>query len=81
MGYFGQLFMQNPWSLYMRREALERLQQAGIRGLQGCPINVRFRQKNHPHLLELQLELHGQYHARGRRCLPSTAGVDEHHRQ
>ena len=67
MGYFGQLFMQNPWSLYMRREAMERLQAAGIRGLQGCPINVRFRQKNHPHLLELQFELHGQYHPD---CLP-----------
>ncbi len=67
MGYFGQLFMQNPWSLYMRREALERLQAEGIRGLQGCPINVRFRQKNHPHLLELQFELHGHYHPD---CLP-----------
>lgn len=67
VGYFGQLFMQNPWTLYMRREALERLQAAGIQGLQGCPIKVRFRQKNHPELLELQLELHGQFHPD---CLP-----------
>jgi uncharacterized double-CXXCG motif protein len=67
-GYFGQLYMQNPWSLFMRREALERLQEAGIRGLLGCPIPVRFRQKNHPQLLELQLGLHGYYHSD---CLPA----------
>ncbi len=67
LGYFGQLFMQNPWTLYARREALERLQAAGVRGLQGCPIKVRFRQKNHPELLELQLELHGHFHPE---CLP-----------
>jgi uncharacterized double-CXXCG motif protein len=66
-GYFGQLYMQNPWTLFMRREALERLQAEGIRGLQGCPVKVRFRQKNHPWFLEMQLELHGQYHSD---CLP-----------
>ncbi|WNG32733.1 hypothetical protein F0U61_03240 [Archangium violaceum] len=66
-GHFGQLFMQNPWSLYVRREALEKLQAAGVRGLQGCPMNVRFRQKNHPDLLDLQLELSGRFHPD---CLP-----------
>ncbi len=66
-GYFGQLFMQNPWSLCMHREAVERLRELGIRGLQGCPPTVRFRQKNHPHLLDLQLELHGGFHSD---CLP-----------
>jgi uncharacterized double-CXXCG motif protein len=66
-GRFGQLFMQNPWSLYLRREALEKLQAAGIRGLQGCPMNVRFRQKNHPELLDMQLELRGRFHPD---CLP-----------
>ena len=66
-GYFGQLFMQNPWSLYVRREAMERLQEASVRGLQGCPINVRFRVKRPPELLALQLELHGQLHPD---CLP-----------
>jgi uncharacterized double-CXXCG motif protein len=30
-GHFGQLFMQDPWSLYVSREALERLKAAGIR--------------------------------------------------
>jgi uncharacterized double-CXXCG motif protein len=66
-GYFGQLFMQNPWSLYMRREALEKLQAAGIRGLRGCPLAVRFRQKNHPELVEPQLQFHGRFHPD---CLP-----------
>ena len=66
-GYFGQLFMQNPWSLYIRREALERLQEAGVRGLQGCPLNIRFRMKRPPELLALQFELHGQFHPD---CLP-----------
>ncbi|WNG41417.1 hypothetical protein F0U61_52785 [Archangium violaceum] len=66
-GHFGQLFMQNPWSLYIRREALTKLQSAGVRGLQGCPLEVRFRQKNHPELLELQLEMRGRFHPD---CLP-----------
>jgi uncharacterized double-CXXCG motif protein len=66
-GYFGQLFMQNPWALYARREALERLQAAGLRGLQGCPLNVRFRVKRPPELMDLQLELRGQFHPD---CLP-----------
>jgi uncharacterized double-CXXCG motif protein len=60
--------MQDPWSLYARREALEQLREAGLRGLQGCPLNVRFRAKRSPELLELQLELHGRFHPD---CLPA----------
>ncbi len=67
LGYFGQLFMQEPWALYIRREALERLREAGVRGLQGCPIRVRFRTKHAPELLEMQMEMQGQYHPD---CLP-----------
>lgn len=66
-GHFGQIFMQNPWSLCMRREALERLREAGVRGLQGCPIQVRFRTKHAPELLDLQLETWGKIHPA---CLP-----------
>jgi uncharacterized double-CXXCG motif protein len=66
-GQFGQLFMQNPWSLYLRREALARLQEAGVRGLEGCPLKVHFRVKSPPELRELQLELHGRFHPS---CLP-----------
>lgn len=67
-GFFGQLFMQNPWSIYVRREALEKLREAGLQGLQGCPVDVRFRVKRPPKLLALQLELHGRYHPD---CLPA----------
>ncbi|HEX8703590.1 MAG TPA: double-CXXCG motif protein [Myxococcaceae bacterium] len=66
-GHFGQLFMPDPWSLYARREALERLQGATIHGLHGCPLNVRFRGKHPPELMELQMEVHGQFHPD---CLP-----------
>jgi uncharacterized double-CXXCG motif protein len=66
-GSFGQLFMQNSWSLFARREALERLQGAGLRGLLGCPLNVRFRVKRPPELRELQLLAHGRLHPG---CLP-----------
>ncbi|MDY7231340.1 double-CXXCG motif protein [Hyalangium rubrum] len=61
-GHFGQLFMQNSWSLCMRREALERLQALGLRGLHGGPLNVRFRVKRPPELMDLQLESRGQLH-------------------
>jgi uncharacterized double-CXXCG motif protein len=71
-GHFGQLFMQNPWSLYMRREALVRLQSEGMRGLQGCPMKVRFRNKNPPELLDLQLESRGQFHPD---CLPKEREI------
>ena len=67
LGYFGQLFMQNPWSLCIRREALERLQAAGVRGLVGCPTEVRFRTKHAPDLRDIQLESHGRMHPG---CLP-----------
>jgi uncharacterized double-CXXCG motif protein len=67
LGYFGQLFMQNPWSLCMRREALERLQAAGVRGLVGCPTQVRFRTRHAPDLRDIQLESHGRMHPG---CLP-----------
>ena len=66
-GHFGQIFMQNLWSLCVRREALERLQEAGVRGLRVCPLNVRFRVKRPPELLAVQFELHGRFHPD---CLP-----------
>jgi uncharacterized double-CXXCG motif protein len=66
-GSFGQLFMQNSWSLFVRREALERLQSAGLRGLLGCPLAVRFRAKSAPELRELQLRVQGRLHPD---CLP-----------
>ncbi len=61
-GSFGQLFMQDSPTLFLREEALTQLQSAGVRGLQGQAIDVRFRGKSAPTLLELQLELHGLLH-------------------
>ncbi|WP_257460628.1 SitI6 family double-CXXCG motif immunity protein [Archangium lipolyticum] len=78
LGHFGQIIMQNPWSLCMRREALEQLRSAGVRGLLGCPTQVRFRTKNAPELRDIQLEIHGRFHPD---CLPpreppcTTCGV------
>jgi uncharacterized double-CXXCG motif protein len=51
----------------VRRDALERLQAEGVRGLQGFPTALRFRQKDAPELLELQIEPHGRLH---QDCLP-----------
>ncbi|MDY7227457.1 double-CXXCG motif protein [Hyalangium rubrum] len=80
-GSFGQLFMQNSWSIFARRAALEQLKRAGLRGLEGCPLQVRFRAKSPPELLELQLVAHGRLHPD---CLPpdlkppcSTCGYQE----
>ncbi len=53
--------------LLVHREALERLQSEGLRGLRACPTALRFRQKNPPELLELQVEPHGRLH---RDCIP-----------
>lgn len=78
-GSFGQLYLLG-WTLVARHEALERLREAGVRGLQGCPLQVRFRGKNPPELRELQLELHGHLHVDcqppGRRPPCSTCGSE-----
>ncbi|MFP2958191.1 double-CXXCG motif protein [Myxococcus sp. 1LA] len=67
-GTFGQLHLQNPWTFCLRREALEQLQSAGVRGLQGCRMNLSSRGTPPPELFELQLEQHGRFH---RDCLPT----------
>ncbi|WP_239014762.1 SitI6 family double-CXXCG motif immunity protein [Archangium violaceum] len=72
LGYFGQLVMQNPWSLRMRREALEQLQGAGVRGLTDCLTQVRFRTRRAPELRDIQLEIHGRFHPD---CLPPPSSV------
>ncbi|QDE92419.1 hypothetical protein BHS06_27485 [Myxococcus xanthus] len=66
-GRFGPLFMQDAPTLFVQRAAFERLNAAGVRGLQGASVEVRFRGKAPPELLQLQLELHGLLH---QACLP-----------
>jgi uncharacterized double-CXXCG motif protein len=53
--------------LLVHRNALERLQGEGVGGLLGCRTELRFRQKNPPELLELQIEPHGRLHPD---CIP-----------
>lgn len=66
-GEFGPFFMYYAWMLLMRRDALERMQAEGVQGLKGCRAQLRFRQKNPPELLELELLPKGHVHPD---CLP-----------
>jgi uncharacterized double-CXXCG motif protein len=66
-GHFPQFVLPVPWTLLVRREALEQLQAAGLRGLMGCRTELRFKEKDPPELLELQLEPYGRLHPD---CLP-----------
>jgi uncharacterized double-CXXCG motif protein len=66
-GRFGQLASPCPWWLLVQREALEKLQAEGLRGLKGCPTQIRFRQRKSPELIELELLPAGRLHPD---CLP-----------
>ncbi|NMO18139.1 hypothetical protein HPC49_50740 [Pyxidicoccus fallax] len=66
-GKFGPFTSQGDMLWLVRRDALERLQAEGVRGLLGCQTELRFRQKDPPELLELQIEPRGRLH---RDCLP-----------
>jgi len=66
-GEFGPLCLSLPWRLLMRREALEQVLAVGVRGMKGCRTAMRFRQKNPPELLELELLPRGRLHPD---CLP-----------
>jgi uncharacterized double-CXXCG motif protein len=66
-GAFGPLVLYFPWMLLMRREVLEQVQAEGVRGLKGCRTQMRFRRKNPPELLELELLPRGRLHPD---CLP-----------
>jgi uncharacterized double-CXXCG motif protein len=66
-GDLGPLTWQGDYLLLLRRDTLEHLQAEGVRGLLGCETELRFRQKNPPELLELQIEPHGRLHPD---CLP-----------
>ncbi|HYH99296.1 double-CXXCG motif protein [Hyalangium sp.] len=66
-GEFGPLVLVHAWELLMKREPLERLQAEGLRGLKGCRTELRFRKKNPPELLEMELLPRGVFHPD---CLP-----------
>ncbi|MBN1207083.1 MAG: double-CXXCG motif protein [Myxococcaceae bacterium] len=67
-GEFGPFFLLNPWEFLMRREALERMQAEGVRGLKGRRAELRFRKKDPPELHELELLPRGRFHPD---CLPA----------
>ncbi|MFL5344492.1 MAG: double-CXXCG motif protein [Hyalangium sp.] len=69
-GEFGPFLMHYPWALLLRREVLERLQAEGVQGLKGCRTELRFRKKNPPELLELELLPRGRVHPD---CLPENS--------
>jgi uncharacterized double-CXXCG motif protein len=66
-GEFGPFFRFYSGILLVRRDALERMQVKGVQGLKGCRTELRFRKKNPPELLELELLPRGQAHPD---CLP-----------
>ncbi|WP_309892459.1 double-CXXCG motif protein [Archangium sp.] len=66
-GRFGQFVSYYSQVLLVRHEALEKLQAEGLRGLKGCRMEVRFRQRHSPELLELELLPVGRLHSK---CLP-----------
>ncbi|HYO51837.1 double-CXXCG motif protein [Archangium sp.] len=66
-GRFGQFVSNYSCLLLVRREALEKLQAESLRGLKGCRTELRFRQRNSPELLELEILPMGRAHPD---CLP-----------
>lgn len=66
-GTFSPIFFYFVEMPLMHRDALEKLQAEGVRGLKGFPTELRFRQKKHPELLELEILPHGRLHLD---CLP-----------
>ena len=66
-GRFGPLAWVGELKLLVRWDALERLQAEGVRGLRAYPTALRFRRKDPPELLELQVEPRGWLHPD---CIP-----------
>jgi uncharacterized double-CXXCG motif protein len=69
-GKFGPFAWLNPWTLLVRREVLERLRAEGLLGVEGYRTELRFRQKQTPELLELEIMPHGRLHPD---CVPAEA--------
>jgi uncharacterized double-CXXCG motif protein len=61
-GRFGSFVLPLPWWLLVQREALDQLQAEGLRGLKGCHMELRFRQRRSPELLDLEILPVGRVH-------------------
>ncbi|GHG89976.1 double-CXXCG motif protein [Comamonas sp. JC664] len=67
-GEFGPFAWQGTSLLLVRSEALQSLRTEGVRGLLAARAELRFRKKDPPELMDLQLEPRGLFH---RDCLPA----------
>lgn len=67
-GTFGAFVAPFPWILMARREAFDKLQAEGLRGLKGCRTEIRFRQRNSPELIEFEILPVARLHPD---CLPA----------
>lgn len=59
-GTFGAFHLPMPWSLMAQRAAVEGLQKESVRGLRGFPPELRFKGKNPPEILDLEIPARGQ---------------------
>ncbi|WP_426756213.1 double-CXXCG motif protein [Myxococcus sp. Y35] len=66
-GRLGSIAWVDQLLLLVQPHVMKRLQDEGVEGLVACRTELRFRQKNPPEFLELQLEPLGQLHAD---CIP-----------
>lgn len=72
-GQLAPLVLQkSAFHMLVRQDVLKALQADGISGLIGCPTALRFRQRNSPEMLELQLEPHGLLHPD---CIPPGKAI------
>jgi uncharacterized double-CXXCG motif protein len=60
-------FAWSATALMIQNEPFQRLQEQAVNGLRGFPTELRFRQKQAPALLELEIPLQGHLH---RDCMP-----------
>ncbi|MCP3163796.1 SitI6 family double-CXXCG motif immunity protein [Myxococcus qinghaiensis] len=66
-GELGPITWVGMLKLLLRRDALERLEAEGVRGLFPCRTELRYRKKDAPEMLELQVAPHGRLHPD---CIP-----------
>jgi uncharacterized double-CXXCG motif protein len=64
-GWFAEIY-RGLWIMCLRVEAMQQLSDAGIRGMQACPIQVEFTRRG-IELVNLQFEINGRFHVPGRK--------------
>lgn len=64
-GWFAEMHVGLS-TICLQVEAWKQLSEAGIRGIQACPVQIKFTRRS-IELVSLQLEVHGRYFIPGRR--------------